>query len=157
MSQSMVKACLESLAERDGGRLTPDAVVEAARDPTSPLHDHFTWDDTLAAQKCRLDEARTLIRSIRVVVRTSPLLVQAPQFVRDPTLPTDQQGYVSIGRLMNDEERSRLVVVEEFARASAALARAKVVAISLNMTEEIEELEAQLRDVATRAAQQASA
>lgn len=48
------------------GILQPRAVVEAARDPESPLHPEFEWDDTDAAEKWRLYQARNLIN---VVVR----------------------------------------------------------------------------------------
>jgi hypothetical protein len=48
------------------GVLKPQAVVEAAQDLASPLHPHFEWDDRAAAHRYRLDQARTLIRVIRV-------------------------------------------------------------------------------------------
>jgi hypothetical protein len=50
-------------------RLTPEVVVDAARDEASPLHDRFEWDDQIAGEKYRLDQARRLIRSVRVVYR----------------------------------------------------------------------------------------
>lgn len=60
----------ELLALRsEHGRLTPDLVVNAARPADGPLHDRFTWDDSEAAERYRLDEARQLIRSVRVVYR----------------------------------------------------------------------------------------
>jgi hypothetical protein len=46
------------------GILRAEDVVDAARPPDSPLHDRFTWDDTEAARKCRLWEARQLIRAV---------------------------------------------------------------------------------------------
>lgn len=48
------------------GKLTPNLVVEAARSPAHPLHSRFEWDDTAAAEKYRLDQARGLIRTVRV-------------------------------------------------------------------------------------------
>lgn len=53
---------LERIAKEHGGELKPEDVVEAARAKSSPLHDHFTWDDSEAAQRYRLYEARQLIR-----------------------------------------------------------------------------------------------
>jgi hypothetical protein len=58
---------IAEVAERQGGRLTPDAVVEAARSDESPLHPHFEWDNDAAAEAYRLDQARGIIRSIRVI------------------------------------------------------------------------------------------
>ena len=70
------------------GLLRPADVVEAARDPESPLHSHFEWDDTEAAEKWREEQARQLIRNVRIEVGTSsPVLVRA--FV---SLPVDRQN-----------------------------------------------------------------
>lgn len=57
---------LAELTEQAKGHLTPEAVVNAARNTRSPLHPHFEWDDALAAQKHRLDQARSLIRIVRI-------------------------------------------------------------------------------------------
>lgn len=55
---------LQSLAEQ-GGVTTRD-VLDAARSEQSPLHSYFEWDDRVAADLHRLEEARYLMRSIRV-------------------------------------------------------------------------------------------
>jgi hypothetical protein len=52
------------------GRLTPELVLDDARDPDSPLHDRFEWDDTLAAEKYRRGQAADLIRSVRITYTT---------------------------------------------------------------------------------------
>jgi hypothetical protein len=44
-----------------------EAVVDAARDPTSPLHSYFEWNDTVAAEQYRLHQARSLIRAVTVI------------------------------------------------------------------------------------------
>lgn len=62
-----IGTALAKIAEQQKGRLTPPAVVEAARDTRNPLHKHFEWDDALAAQSYRLDQARMLIRSVALV------------------------------------------------------------------------------------------
>ena len=50
-------------------RLTPALVVDAARDEGHPLHDRFEWNDKAAAEAHRLDQARRLIRSVRVIYK----------------------------------------------------------------------------------------
>jgi hypothetical protein len=57
---------LARVAREGNGRLTPSAVVEAASDPKSALHRHFEWDDAKAASAYRIDQARELIRVIRI-------------------------------------------------------------------------------------------
>lgn len=50
--------CYEELG--DNG-LTPEQIVEKARDENSELHKCFEWDDTKAAEKYRLTQARSLM------------------------------------------------------------------------------------------------
>jgi hypothetical protein len=57
---------LAKITAESDGHLTPGAVVDAARSPRSLLHRFFEWDDKKAAHAFRLDQARTLIRVIRV-------------------------------------------------------------------------------------------
>lgn len=86
------KAELFALAAQHGGRLSPRAVVDAARDPASVLHSRFEWDDSAAAEGFRLVQAQGLLRSvkIRVVVES-----------RDPTRVdlVVQRGFPSPPRL----------------------------------------------------------
>lgn len=51
------------------GALTPALVVETAADANHPLHNRFQWDDAEAAAKWRLEQARQLIRSVKIVYR----------------------------------------------------------------------------------------
>jgi hypothetical protein len=51
---------LMEITEENSGRLRPDDVVEDARDPRSPMHPHFEWDNNVAADKHRLNQAREI-------------------------------------------------------------------------------------------------
>lgn len=57
---------LERLQRANGGRLTPEAVVEAAKDPDSPLHGEFEWDKAKAAHQHWLHQARMLIADLTI-------------------------------------------------------------------------------------------
>lgn len=57
---------LEELATASGS-VTPVTIVEDARNPASPLHENFDWDDTTAAGSWREHTARNLIGSLVVV------------------------------------------------------------------------------------------
>ncbi|MFZ4498520.1 MAG: hypothetical protein ACOYMX_02310 [Burkholderiales bacterium] len=122
------------------GVITPEVVVEAAKNPDSPLHEHFDWDDQSAAHQHRIDTARKLIRGIRVQVTNNRIDFKVPMFVRDPAAAPSQQGYVSISSLRTDEERARDVIVREFSIAAGALERARAIAAYLEMTDQIEEV-----------------
>lgn len=59
-----VGAHVDSLKALYGKELTAEIVVEDARDPASPIHSFFEWDDTVAAEQYRLHQARGLIRAV---------------------------------------------------------------------------------------------
>lgn len=63
----VIGEALETIRLENGGELHPQAVVADARDAKSPLHRYFEWDDRKAAEAHRMDQARALIRSIRVI------------------------------------------------------------------------------------------
>ena len=48
-------------------KVTPKAVVEKARDENTELHQVFEWDDTIAAQKHREQQARIMLSQLIVV------------------------------------------------------------------------------------------
>lgn len=76
--------------ERKAGAVTPEEVVKEARDPDSPLHPYFEWDDTEAAKEYRLWQARSLINHLIVVIKT-------------PEGDIDTKGWHSVRITMGDE------------------------------------------------------
>src|SRR5690349_24796471 len=109
------QSALNSIAKRNGGVLSPEAVIAAARSEASPLHKFFTWDVQQAAQERWVDQACQLIRKFKVEVTIEPFTFKAPAFIRDPQ-DRVKRTYVSLGRLQSDEEHAREVVIAEFAR-----------------------------------------
>jgi hypothetical protein len=63
----VIGTSLEEIRTANGGEIQPKAVVDAARSKKNPLHRHFEWDNVLAAESFRLDQARSLIRCVRVL------------------------------------------------------------------------------------------
>lgn len=80
---------LKEIARRGGGLLRPAAVVEAAKNEDSPLHGAFEWDDGEAAQKYRLLQAQTLIRSFKVEIERNGQTHTVPVFIG---ISTDRTG-----------------------------------------------------------------
>ena len=62
---------VEELSKSGSGHQTAPALVEAARDATSPAHDLFEWDDSLAGEQWRVHQARRIIGSLQVEVLDS--------------------------------------------------------------------------------------
>ena len=46
--------------------LTPQIVVDEARQEDAPLHGRFEWDDSVGGEKYRLEQASRLIRTVRL-------------------------------------------------------------------------------------------
>jgi hypothetical protein len=136
----LVQQRIQAIADLHDGRITPELVVDAARDPDSPLHEFFTWDNDEAAEKHRLNEARSLIRSIRVDVKISNMVISAPYYIRDPEAKRDEQGYLTAPVLRKSEDLAREAVVAAFQRASRVLSGARDVAAALGMSNEIDDM-----------------
>jgi hypothetical protein len=82
------RAELERLLKKNGGLLKVDMVVDAARNPRSPLHSHFEWDDTVAAEQYRREQARYLIQKCNITIESREAVV-VRAFV---SLPSDRSG-----------------------------------------------------------------
>lgn len=84
LARERLKAIREELQGlMSDGRLRPEDVVDAARNPNSALHSYFTWDDSEAAAAFRLQEARALIKRVKVnIVRSDEMVVRVPSFTR---------------------------------------------------------------------------
>jgi hypothetical protein len=109
---------LERLRESNG-TLTAEIVLEAATDPESPLHAGFEWDDSAAAHQHRLQQARRLIVSVRIL--NSPTTVLAPAFVSVRT-PGRGREYIPLSQAMTDIDL-RTRVLDEARQAIESLER----------------------------------
>jgi hypothetical protein len=139
LDKTIVQRELKKIQSKDG-RLTADATVQAARDPKNPLHKAFEWDNTRAAHKWRLEQARTLIAWAETKVRYQDREYTVPAYLRDPQVKPSEQGYRSIESIRDDPDDARAVLVEEFVRAGAHLRRARNVARALGLDGEVEEV-----------------
>ena len=63
--QGYYKADAQKVAEEIGfGKFTPMEVLEKAKDETTELHKCFEWNDSIAAEKYRLEQAKNIIRML---------------------------------------------------------------------------------------------
>jgi hypothetical protein len=69
-------ACIKADAQKVGEELedipvrNASSVLEVARNSDGELHKCFTWDDSVAAEKYRLDQARYVLRMIVTPIHT---------------------------------------------------------------------------------------
>lgn len=88
------------------GRCDPADVVERSRPEAAPLHSCFEWDDAVAAEKYRQEQAGGLIRSLTVVVDTTDNPVtEAPVEVR--AFHHVEHTYQPISIVVNDEDKMK--------------------------------------------------
>lgn len=109
---------LETIRVRNNGRLTAEDVVEDARPEDSPLHPAFEWNDDVAAEKWRAEQARYLIRSLVVRVDRAegePTPIRAFVSVeRD-----EDRSFTSLAHAMSDEELRQQVLNRAWAELLA--------------------------------------
>lgn len=120
------------------GRLTPALVVRDAKNPASPMHDVFEWDDGKAARLYREEQARALIRTVTVKLSSDVTVVATPVYVRDPSAGNGEQGYVSVEALRGDRAMAREALMYECGRAASMVERARHLAVALGLTSEVE-------------------
>ena len=131
----------------ENGTITPDLVVKVASDPKNVLHHLFEWDDAKAGNAYRVDQARQIITSVKINIITESRTISAVSYVRDPRLPHDQQGYVSVAKLKTDKDLAKDSIRYEFERAYAHLHRAKTHAEILGMEDQVSALLNTLEEV----------
>ncbi len=128
--EEIIRAALEPL--RKSGRLTPQAVVRAARDKRHPLHKEFEWNDAKAADMQRIERARELIRYVTVVVVNKTASVVSPYYVRDPRAPPKEAGYVPVTAQEIDRNNAKTIMLAELDRCESAVERARNVVGALD-------------------------
>lgn len=113
--QQIIAQWLRDLAA--SGPLTASRVVEAARDPESPAHDRFEWDDARAAHEHRLATARKLIVSVRYLPAQARQPI--PYFLHVPSKQGEGE-YVPSAVLVLQPERWELARQEVLRQLDAA-------------------------------------
>lgn len=99
----IILRALNELRNEDGV-IMPEAVVNAARSESSPLHVHFEWDDSEAAEQYRLWQARSLLRVMVTVLPGTREPVRA--FVS----LSNEEGYrLTANVMVHAEHRSQML------------------------------------------------
>lgn len=129
---------LEELLGEEG-KVTPEAVVERAANERSALHGWFVWDDTEAASLYRLQQARTLLKAVHIVVEkdeTRPIVfnvrVQSDDQVRAELKERHDKLVSSYYRRAEDLPRHKVELLQVLADAVSRVAAAEKVVVQLN-------------------------
>lgn len=105
---------LARIAERDGV-ISPHVVVDESREEDAPLHPAFEWDDAIAGEHWRIDQARRIVRAV-VVVSDVEERQEEQVYYNVPS----QGGYVSRELILNRPDLYEEAWKEYAARLAAA-------------------------------------
>jgi hypothetical protein len=125
--------------EQRRGELTPAIVVEEASDPNHPWHDEFVWDNDVAGERYRINQARRLIARVRVTVVQGRVRTASIAYVHDPALK-HQQGYIPVAVARESDDKARTIVVAELSRVQWALRRCLSIAGALGLAPQVEKI-----------------
>ena len=117
MVRDVTAAAVEALLAKHDGRVSPQILLDDARDPSSPFHDKFEWDDSAAAEQYRLMQASAMIRRwkgtiIRVDTQSRVVSVTPTRRVQSPAAPRGQgqASYETTEQIMaNPVKRDALI------------------------------------------------
>jgi hypothetical protein len=122
------------------GPLTPETVLQHARDKASPLHRHFEWNNSKAAEEYRLQQAAWLLRTVKVRVVVKDTRSSARAFIAvkvDPDEPSPRLQYVSLSAALdNPDWRAQMIEqalreLESFRQKYAVLSELKTVIVAI--------------------------
>jgi hypothetical protein len=87
--------------EKSHGKITPKIVLDSARDENSLLHPCFEWDDAIAAEKYREDQAGRILRNLVVKIESNVQPATVRAFVNIKTQSTS--AFLSIAKVLQDD------------------------------------------------------
>ena len=120
ITKEVVKV-ISDLEDRKG-RLTPEQIVHEAEKEDSPLHSFFEWDNDIAAEAHRIEQARDLIKRVKIVVEVQEKNVRTVAYVRDTEKGKSEAGYVSL--LKVNTRQAKDIMASELERILELLDRA---------------------------------
>lgn len=92
VSAEIVGESLSKIYHKNAHKLTAQSVVKEASSSKHPLHACFEWNDTKAAQKYRLEQARQIIKCTTVVTQQGKKKVAVRAFI---SIRKDEHGDLS--------------------------------------------------------------
>jgi hypothetical protein len=137
---------IRALAD-ENGYIEPRDVVAAARDPGSPLHDEFPWDTQTAAEAYWIDQARRLIRLVKIEITIDEKVIRSVAYVVDPDRPPRSRRYVDLTVAATHQAMSQEILFAEMERVTAAIRRAQEVATVLGLRPQLDVLLDNVRNV----------
>lgn len=122
MSTLTIYAELEQVrAATPDGMLRPAEVVKFAENPETQLHKRFCWDDTEAARRYRVDQARAIIRTTVTVLPRANRVTDAYVSLDDDRAA--RRGYRAMADVMEDGALRRALILQALAELDRVRSR----------------------------------
>jgi len=109
---------ITKVMKKNKGILTPQLLVDSAKNLKSPIHDYFEWNNKVAADKYRETQASYLIRHLEIIEEKEDLKpVKVRAFV---SVKSDNNyHYVSIQSAYNDKDMLKYVLEQALSEYKA--------------------------------------
>jgi len=119
------------------GSLTPQNILDASRPQNALFNSLFQWDDTIAAEHYRLQQARTILNNIEVSIISDgqPKQISVYEVIKQPSIPSIYKSINSMD--LNDIDfiktrtlkeltilKDKLSVYKEFSKITSSLNQA---------------------------------
>lgn len=100
-----------------GSDVTPNMLVDMARDPNSHSHAAYEWNDAIAGEEYRLVQARRYIHAKKILVQIATIRTAAPNQARitgsvRALLRTDKRNYFRPRKIVLEDQRSRNLIID---------------------------------------------
>jgi hypothetical protein len=109
------------------GRITPEAVIDAASDPKSILHKEFEWDVSKGHHIYQMDRARELIREARFIITYSTMQLAVPKYISDRY--DRNSSYIETDTVKKKSIMAKETMIDEVRRIKGAAERSRALAI----------------------------
>ena len=119
------------------GSLTPQNILDASRPKNALFHTLFQWDDTVAAEQYRLQQARTILNNIEVTVVSDgqPKQIAVYEVIKQPnttqiyksinSMDIDDIDFIKIRTLKElNILKDKLSIYKEFSKVTSSLNQA---------------------------------
>lgn len=139
VNPNVVGGVIESIEERDG-TVTPKALVDEARAENSPIHSMFTWNNEIAAERYRQQEARNVINCLSVKIIKSEDTPKIYKAFVNVSEHKNEGTYINVTDAF-DDDRTRAIVLNR------ALKELESFANKYQSLEELQEVFTAINDV----------
>ena len=105
VSPAVAAEVMDRLAEED--RLNAQELVDESRPEYAPLHSEFEWDDSIAAEKYREEQAGALIRHLVVKIEANNQEYPTRQYFM---VQKEANTYEPITAILRDEDKTAMLL-----------------------------------------------